>query len=289
MADVDVTQVAAAVCSESSGEIEVFDFQVEPNPNPIELFELTLPRPPQGTWREKFDIRADVRFAHIILKFDNVFVRVIESLLARHASDERIWPFLLEHQVKRERVGKCVSLIIDLWETTQPNPKVAGTELRMQLLRRGGNPYVTVRVRLLRELVARIGPSDEVFELSKGLVELDGYLSSGILAISILAEHFANDRRAEEFLKQLLQRPNWFGFRSQVVSALLEGFDSTANRQHVEAAISDRSLEKYQRSGMLEAYGKADPKNPGVLRFIKRSFESDTEPEVRAAAIRLEK
>jgi len=76
MADLEVSQVAAPVSSESSSQIEVFDFQVEPNPNPIELFELTLPRPPQGTWREKFDIRADVRFAHIVLKLDNVFVRV---------------------------------------------------------------------------------------------------------------------------------------------------------------------------------------------------------------------
>lgn len=42
---------------------EVFDFQVEPNLNPIDLFELNFPRPPQGTWHEKFDIRADVRFA----------------------------------------------------------------------------------------------------------------------------------------------------------------------------------------------------------------------------------
>ncbi|MCA6109013.1 hypothetical protein [Bradyrhizobium cenepequi] len=55
---------------------EVFDLVVEPNLNPIDLFELTLPRPPQGSWREKFDIRADVRFAQMILKFDNILVRV---------------------------------------------------------------------------------------------------------------------------------------------------------------------------------------------------------------------
>ncbi len=55
---------------------EVFDLTVEPNETPIDLFELALPRPPQGTWRERFDIRADVRFAHMILKFENVLVRV---------------------------------------------------------------------------------------------------------------------------------------------------------------------------------------------------------------------
>lgn len=57
-------------------EGEVFDLEVEPNDAPIELFELHFPRPPQGTWKEKFDIRADVRFAYMTLKFDNVFVRV---------------------------------------------------------------------------------------------------------------------------------------------------------------------------------------------------------------------
>jgi hypothetical protein len=75
MVDQEKPQMAAGDLGDSSRK-EVFDFQVEPNANPIELFELTLPRPPQGTWREKFDIRVDVRFAHMILKFDNVSVRV---------------------------------------------------------------------------------------------------------------------------------------------------------------------------------------------------------------------
>jgi hypothetical protein len=57
-------------------DAEVFDFWVTGNPNPIELFELSFPRPPQGTWRERFDIRADVRFAYMMLKFDDVFVRI---------------------------------------------------------------------------------------------------------------------------------------------------------------------------------------------------------------------
>jgi hypothetical protein len=55
---------------------EIFDLVVEPNPNPIDLFELSLPRPLQGTWRERFDIRVDVRFANMILKFDDIVVRV---------------------------------------------------------------------------------------------------------------------------------------------------------------------------------------------------------------------
>jgi hypothetical protein len=60
----------------ASRDGEVFDLWVEPNPTPIELFELNFPRPPQGTWRERFDIRADVRFAYTTLKFDDVLVRV---------------------------------------------------------------------------------------------------------------------------------------------------------------------------------------------------------------------
>jgi hypothetical protein len=59
-----------------SFEPEVFDFEVDPVAHEIELFELGLPRPPQGMWRERFDIRADVRFAYMDLKFDHVTVRV---------------------------------------------------------------------------------------------------------------------------------------------------------------------------------------------------------------------
>src|ERR1700743_3551116 len=61
--------------SKSEGS-EGFDLWGAPNPKPIELFELNFPRPPQGTWRERFDIRADVRFAYMMLKFDEVLVRV---------------------------------------------------------------------------------------------------------------------------------------------------------------------------------------------------------------------
>src|SRR6476659_10033416 len=55
---------------------EVFELETVPVSHPMELFELTFPRPPQGTWREQFDIRADVRFAHIDLVFDDITVRV---------------------------------------------------------------------------------------------------------------------------------------------------------------------------------------------------------------------
>jgi 8-oxo-dGTP pyrophosphatase MutT (NUDIX family) len=66
---------AAVVQPVDPHEGEVFDLEVEPNDALIELFELHFPRPPQGTWKEKFDIRADVRFAYMTLKFDNVSVR----------------------------------------------------------------------------------------------------------------------------------------------------------------------------------------------------------------------
>jgi hypothetical protein len=59
-----------------SDDGEVFDLSVEPVEQPIELFELTFPRPPQGTWRENFDIRVDVRFAHMDLQLDNATIRV---------------------------------------------------------------------------------------------------------------------------------------------------------------------------------------------------------------------
>jgi hypothetical protein len=57
-------------------EPEVFDFHVEPIPHPIDLFELSFPRPPQGTWRKRFDIRVDVRFAYMDLALGEVTVRV---------------------------------------------------------------------------------------------------------------------------------------------------------------------------------------------------------------------
>jgi hypothetical protein len=57
-------------------EREVFDFQVDPVAHTVALFELHFPRPPQGLWRERFDIRVDVRFAYVDLEFGSATVRV---------------------------------------------------------------------------------------------------------------------------------------------------------------------------------------------------------------------
>ena len=59
-----------------AGDDEVFELQITAVAHPIELFELNFPRPPQGTWREKFDIRVDARFASMDVKLENVTVRV---------------------------------------------------------------------------------------------------------------------------------------------------------------------------------------------------------------------
>src|ERR1051326_3988143 len=74
MADVPEFQGTAA--AHLPAEAEVFEFQVEQIAHPIELCELNFPRPPQGLWREQFDIRVDVRFAYMDLKLENVTVRV---------------------------------------------------------------------------------------------------------------------------------------------------------------------------------------------------------------------
>jgi len=62
--------------AEASDAGETFNFVIDPILDSIELFELTFPRPPQGTWRDRFDIRADVRFAHMELSFEDVDVRI---------------------------------------------------------------------------------------------------------------------------------------------------------------------------------------------------------------------
>src|SRR5580700_8534307 len=61
---------------------------------------------------------------------------LIKKLLDRHGFDDRTWPFLLNEQLKRERVGRLVSLIIDEWESRQSNPFAVGNELRIGLLQR---------------------------------------------------------------------------------------------------------------------------------------------------------
>jgi hypothetical protein len=210
---------------------------------------------------------------------------LIENLLSKHGSDERTWSFLLGHQLRRERVGRYVSLIIDAWESTQPDAEAAGNELRLKLLSPEGNPYITVRARLLQELASRLGPKDEVLEVCKVAVEREGYWTSGRTAVSILAGLFSGDKRAASFLEELISRPKWSGFKSNVVRALFEGFDSASVRQVVENAILDESQERYQRSGMLTSYCRAKSDVPSTAQFAKRIFETSADPEIRAAAI----
>ena len=75
MTDEPSTPLVAADTAMAS-EVEVFELEARPVAYPMDLFELSFPRPPQGAWRDKFDIRADVRFAYMDLVFDQVTVRV---------------------------------------------------------------------------------------------------------------------------------------------------------------------------------------------------------------------
>jgi hypothetical protein len=208
----------------------------------------------------------------------------LERLLRDHTQDQRAWKFLLDRHLRRERVAKHVSWIVREWELTQAKSEPAGNDLRLKLLRRGGSPYITVRARLLKELAARVGPTDDVFEISKAFIEEEGYWTSGLTAMSILAELFSGNIRAATVLKEVISRPNWVGSIADIVAALFKGFDGLATRNFVENAIVDVSRQKYQRASMLTSYARHCDDRAAVRELAIRLFDVDKEPEVRAAA-----
>lgn len=211
---------------------------------------------------------------------------LIKKLLADHASDERTWSFLLNHQLIFERVGRFVSMIIDAWESRQePATAAAGNQLRIRLLREGGNSYITVRARLLRELASRLGRNEELLELCKDAIRREGYWTSGAAALSILAQVFTGDREVASFLESLLSGRKWSGSKSEVIFALLKGFDSPTARKIIESAIGDELLPMYERIAMLRSYYRAKQDDPNIVRFVDGVFQ-DSEPELRAAALR---
>jgi hypothetical protein len=211
----------------------------------------------------------------------------IESLLTNHVSEERTWAFLLGEHIQRERVGRIVSLIISVWERRQVRPDIAGNELRRELLSQpGGNPYVTVKARLLRELASRVGRSDHLLKICKELIEREGYLTTGNVALKVLADFFRGDDQVRSYLRELITSDAWSGFKHQLVPTLMVGFDTDGVRHEIERAILDPSLAMYERTGMIDAYYRSKNDDPEVLKFVQRIFRTSSEPEIRAAAIR---
>ncbi len=207
----------------------------------------------------------------------------LERLLKSHEGDKRVWEFLLTH-IKRERVGKFVSRIIIEWETNQSSA-AAGDELRLKLLRPGGSPHITVRARLLREVASRIGPQDSILEIAKSMIEMEGYWTSGLAAMSVLAEVFRGDDQAAKILKEAILQQHWFGSKPDAVSALLEGFGGPDAREVVESAILTDSFSEYTRAGMLQSYARSLPESSLPTQLARRLFGSDQKATIRASAL----
>lgn len=211
---------------------------------------------------------------------------LIQRLLGEYGSESRTWSFLLGVHVQRERAGRLVSAILNAWEARQPNKERVGAELRFQLLGKNGNPYITVRARLLRELAARLGRNDELLSACESVVVAEGYMTSGSTALSILADVFAGEERVATFLEGLIARKDWSGFKYEVTPALLEGFDSPRARGLIEDSIMDQSLPMYERTRMLDAYYRTKSDDQDISVFLERVFDISPEAELRAAAIR---
>ena len=118
------------------------------------------------------------------------------------------------------------------------------------------------------------------------IIEAEGYLTSGVTALSILADVFAGDESVYAYLETLIARHDWQGFKYDVVPALLRGFDGARARQIVERGILDHSLGTYERSGMLNAYFRTKRSDPRVVAFAKQMLKANDEPEMRAAVFR---
>ncbi len=211
---------------------------------------------------------------------------LILRLLDTHGLDEKAWAFLLNEQLRRERVGRLVNLIIATWEARQPDPFSAGNDLRVQLLQSNGNQYITVRARLLRDLASRLGRNEQVLDLCKAAIEREGYWTSGQTALSILSNVFAGEVAISSYLENLISGRDWGGFRFHVAASLLEGFDSESARETIESAILDASLPLYERSGMLESYCRLKSGDRRAIDFAEQVLQTSSEQELRATVVR---
>jgi hypothetical protein len=210
---------------------------------------------------------------------------LIKTLIAEHSSNERAWHFLLDEQLRRERVGRLASMIIDAWASTQPSPESAGIDQRFRLLRKGGNSYIMVRAKLLRELAVRLGRNVQLLDLCREIVRTEGYWSSGTTALSILADVFAGQDDVRAFLVELIAGNKWSGFRYQLVPPILKAFDAPSVREVIEAAILNSSFPVFERTAMVSCYYRAKRDDPRVSRFLDSLLES-TDPSLRAAVVR---
>jgi hypothetical protein len=206
----------------------------------------------------------------------------LQELLSRFYSDDRAWEFLRDH-LNRERVGKYVSHIINAWE--QRESREVGTKLRLELLRPGGNPYITVRARLLKELANRVGAEDEVLEIAKDMIEREGYWTSGIATMETLSKVFAGDPRASEILTYAISHGKFVSI-GDATRALLKGFPTTTSLDFVEQRISDSDQNRYQRAIMIENYAAANLEPTRTWNFLRKIFETELDGRVRAAALR---
>ena len=208
----------------------------------------------------------------------------IERLLKEYGSDKRTWDYLLNVHLRRERVGKFVSRIIDEWESTQAKGEGAGNKLRIALLRESRTGYITVRARLIRELAGSMGPRREVFDLCKMMIEHEGYFTSGIAAMSILAHVFRLDEDAADVLRNAIEERVSVS-KYDAVTALLEGFDNPGNRRFVEAAILDAKQQSYHRAGMLRSYARHCRHSAALTQLAIQIFRTSTEPWMREVAL----
>jgi hypothetical protein len=112
-------------------EQEVFDFEIDPNAHPIELFELSFPRPPQGTWRERFDIRVDARFAYMDLKLDQVTVRV--ATRGARLSSACTGCFLLPHSLYGLNPLPSRSIVAVQEKQTEQTGASAAAQMQLRL------------------------------------------------------------------------------------------------------------------------------------------------------------
>jgi hypothetical protein len=211
----------------------------------------------------------------------------ILELLNNYSDDERAWTFLLDVQLKRERVGRHVSQIIRAWEMKPQRSIAEGNKLRFDLLRpwsKGGTPYVTVRARILRELSSALGATDEIFQLLVQMIQQEGSWTSGELAISLLANLYPTQERAIGVLLPALRDQHPFN-KSVVVGALLEGFDSAHIRQKIRDSIVDSEISWYRRAGILEAYCRRCRDDAATWEFARQVFQQSSEQSLRAAIL----
>lgn len=210
---------------------------------------------------------------------------LIQRLMRDYPHEERVWDFLIRIHLRQERTGKYVSLILNAWERVGPGSQVEANRLRIELLEPKGTPYITVRGRLLREIAARLGPTEEVFDIAKRMALNEGEYTSGAAAMSVLGDAFAGDDRAASVLKMIVSKPDSWGASSIAATSLLEGFDSKRNQEFVRNAIRDRARTPYQRSGMLYAYCRHASQGVDTRKLIEEILRGDDVGVMKGAAV----